>query len=389
MTISTLRRSSTAAVVLTLALSISACSSKSSSSTTGSSAPATGSGAVGSGAVGSGAAGSGGGSANGGLNGSGSTAQQAAMAAWQAGFQTSHQGVTVNYDPVGSGGGRDAFLGGGAAFAGSDAALSADEMTKSKSDATCTDAGAIDIPVYLSAIAVVYKLNGVPDLKLSPSTLAKIFNQKIMAWNDPAIAADNTGATLPSSKITVVNRSDKSGTTKNFTDYLAKAAAADWTYPAADVWPVTGGEAANGTSGVIQAVSGNDGTIGYADLSQAKDLGVASIKIGSDFVKPAPESAAKVLDESKKSDTATGNDLAYSINRTPSGAGVYPIVLLSYHIVCQQYKDAKIGQLVKDFEAYVTSGQGQAAAAKSAGSSPFSPAFLTTVKASVDSIKVG
>jgi phosphate transport system substrate-binding protein len=373
-TISTLRRSSTAAVVLTLALSISACSSKSTgTAATGASTPA---GSSGSGATGS-------------LSGSGSTAQQAAMTAWQAGFQTSHPGVTINYDPVGSGGGRDAFLGGAVAFAGSDAALAAADLTKSKTTSTCTSAGAIDIPVYLSAIAIVYKLNGVTDLKLSASTLAKIFNQKITTWNDPAIAADNAGVTLPSSKITVVNRSDKSGTTKNFTDYLSKAAAADWTYPAADVWPVSGGEAANGTSGVIQAVSGNDGTIGYADLSQAKDLGVASIKVGTEFVKPSADSAAKVLDESKKADTATGNDLAYTINRTPTGSGVYPIVLLSYHFVCQEYKDANMGQLVKDFESYVTSAEGQAAAAKTAGSAPLGAALLATIKTSVDSIKAG
>ena len=311
------------------------------------------------------------------------------MTGWKAGFQTANSGVTVSYDPVGSGGGRDQFFGGGkVAFAGSDSAMK-DEERGAKAKQRCGDGGAIDIPVYLSAIAVVYKLDGVTDLKLSPDTLAKIFDRKIAKWDDPAIAADNAGAKLPSTPIVPVNRSDKSGTTKNFTDYLSKVATASWSYPAADVWPVAGGEQADGTSGVISSVSGGNGTIGYADLSQAKDLGIASIKVGNDFVKPSADAAAKVLDESKLADGVTGNDLAYSINRKPSAAGTYPIVLLSYHIVCQNYADAKVGKLVKDFETYVTSAAGQADAAKSAGSAPLSATLLAKVKTAVDSIKVG
>ncbi|MDQ1724080.1 MAG: phosphate transport system substrate-binding protein [Frankiaceae bacterium] len=310
------------------------------------------------------------------------------MKAWAAGFQTAHSGVTVNYDPQGSGAGRAAFLAGGnVAFAGSDSAMSAAEQTTAKT--RCGAEGAIDVPVYLSAIAVVYKLDGVTDLKLSPDTLAKIFDGKITTWNDAAIAADNAGVTLPATKITPVVRSDKSGTTANFTDYLSKAAPSSWSYPAADVWPIKGGEQASGTSGIISSVSQAAGAIGYADLSQAGDLGVASIKVGSAFVKPSADAAAKVLEQSTKAATATGNDLAFSINRTPTGDGVYPIVLLSYHIVCQHYTDAKVGQLVKDFEAYVISADGQAAAATQAKSAPLSAAFLTQVKTAVDSIKVG
>ncbi|MCU1677451.1 MAG: Phosphate-binding protein [Frankiales bacterium] len=374
MTTSTLRRSSIAAVVLTIALAASACASKPSTTTA---VAATGS------AVGD----AGGGSATE-LVGAGSSAQQAAMQAWKAGFQTANNGVTVAYDPVGSGGGREQFLAGGTvAFAGSDSALSADELAKSKT--RCGEAGAIDIPVYLSAIAVVYKLDGVADIKLSPDTLAKIFDRKIAKWNDPAIAADNAGVTLPDTAITPVNRSDKSGTTKNFTDYLAQAAKATWSYPAADVWPVAGGEQAEGTSGVIGAVSGGNGTIGYADLSQAEGLGIASIKVGADFVKPTAAAAAAVLEQSAKADGTGPNDLAYTVNRLPTEAGAYPIVLVSYHIVCQNYADATVGKLVKDFETYVTSAEGQQAAATQAGSAPFTASFLAQVKSAVDSIKVG
>jgi phosphate transport system substrate-binding protein len=370
-TFSTLRRTTTAAAVLALALSVSACSSSSSSN-----APASG---------GSSAASGG---ATGDLNGVGSTAQKAAMTAWITGFQQANTGVTVNYDAQGSGAGRTQFLAGGKiAFAGSDSALSAAEKTTAQT--RCGTEGAIDIPVYLSAIAVIFNVKGITDLKLSPDTIAKIFDQKITSWNDPAIAADNPGVTLPSTKITPVNRSDNSGTTTNFTDYLSKAAPSSWSYPPNGVWPVKGGEQGDGTAGMISAVTGGDGSIGYADLSQAKGVGIAQIKVGSAFVAPSADGAAKDLEQSTKATTATGNDLAYTIDRTPTGAGAYPIVLLSYHIVCQHYTDATQGNLVKKFETYVTSADGQAAAATAAGSAPLSSTVLATVKASVDSIKVG
>ena len=111
------------------------------------------------------------------------------------------------------------------------------------------------------------------NLQLAPSTIAKIFTGKITTWNDPAIAADNPGVNLPATAIAPVHRGDKSGTTQNFTDYLSGAAKADWPSPVADTWPIQGGEAAQGTSGVIGAVKGGQGTIGYADESQAKGLG--------------------------------------------------------------------------------------------------------------------
>src|SRR6185503_15663437 len=135
---------------------------------------------------------------SGSLSGAGSTAQQAAMAAWQAAFQGANPDVTVNYDPVGSGGGREQFLAGGAIlFAGSDAALTADELTKSKT--RCAGGtGAIDLPVYISPIAIAYNLPGVTSLQMKADTIAKIFAGKIKKWNDPAIAADNSGVKLPS-----------------------------------------------------------------------------------------------------------------------------------------------------------------------------------------------
>ncbi|HEX4699345.1 MAG TPA: phosphate ABC transporter substrate-binding protein PstS, partial [Actinomycetes bacterium] len=277
-------------------------------------------------------------SLTGNLNGAGSTAQQAAMQAWQAGFQGANDKVTVNYDPVGSGGGREQFLQGGVQFAGSDAALTSDELTQSQS-ACGGSTGAIDLPVYISPIAVAYNLPGVTGLQLDADTIAKIFNGKITKWNDPAIASQNSGAKLPSSAITPVHRSDDSGTTQNFTDYLSKASTS-WPYPPAQTWPVKGGEAAEGTSGVIQAIKSGSGTIGYADDSQVGDLGVVKVKVGDTYVAPSAQGAALVAEESTPTPGRPTGDLSIDVKRDTTTADAYPIILISYQVVCVDYKKA-------------------------------------------------
>jgi phosphate transport system substrate-binding protein len=336
---------------------------------------------------GSSSSGSGGGgsSVSGQISGAGSSAQEAAMEAWIAGVQDKNPDASVAYDPVGSGGGREQFIGGGAAFAGSDAAL--DETELPKAAKRCGgDANLIQIPDYISAIAVIYNLDGVDKLQLSPDTVAKIFDQKIKNWDDPAIKADNPGVDLPSDRITPVNRSDDSGTTENFTDYLSKAAPDSWTHEVSDVWPVKGGEAAEGTSGVVEAVGNGTGTIGYADESQAGDLGIAALKVGSQYVKPSADAAAKVLDNSKKDPKLSTSDhvFAYDLNRET--AGTYPNVLVSYLIGCTKYDSADQGKLVKALFSYIISPEGQDAAAKNAGSAPLSDKLRQQVQPAVDAI---
>jgi phosphate transport system substrate-binding protein len=319
------------------------------------------------------------------LTGAGSSAQQAAVQAWQAGFNSAQPGVNLSYDPVGSGGGREQFLAGGVDFAGSDSALSDDEVTKAT--ARCGDAGVFELPNYISAIAVVYNLEGVKDLNLSPATIAGIFNGSITTWDDPKIAADNPDAKLPSTAITPVHRGDKSGTTKNFTDYLTKTAADVWTAGAVDEWPTPGGEAANGTSGVISSVSGGQGTIGYADESQAGKLGIAKVKVGDTFVAPSAKGAAAVVANSDPVEGRGGNDLAISVNRTTTSPDEYPVVLVSYHIGCVQYDDKAKADAVKAFENYVISDEGQQAAADAAGSSPITSGARDAAQKVVDAIK--
>ncbi|MGH3448861.1 MAG: phosphate ABC transporter substrate-binding protein PstS [Nocardioidaceae bacterium] len=317
------------------------------------------------------------------LNGAGSSAQQAAMQAWQAGFQTAHPDVTVNYDAIGSGGGREQFLAGGVAFAGSDDYLTEQEVTK----ATKVCHGApIEIPVYVSPIAVAYNLPGVDELRLSPSTLAQIFAGKVEFWDAKAIAATNPGADLPHTAITPVHRSDESGTTGNFTDYLSEAAPSGWTYGSVETWPVKQGEAANGTSGVVAALKSGEGSIGYADASQAQDLAKAQIGVGSGYVGPTAEAAAAVLDESKPVAGRGGTDLAVDVNRSPSASDVYPIVLVSYQIFCPTYDSEQTAKLVKAFESSVVSQAGQQAAAQQAGSAPITDTIRTKARTAIESV---
>jgi len=302
------------------------------------------------------------------LNGAGSTAQQAAQDGWTAKFQGANPNVTINYDPVGSGGGVDQFLAGGVQFAGSDAYLTTDQVSQSKK--ACGGQTAIEVPDYISPIALVYNVKGVSNLRLTPDTVAKIFAGKITQWNDPAIKATNPGVNLPSERITPVHRSDDSGTTENFTDYLHQAASRSWTYPAAETWPIKSGEGADGTSGVIAAVSKGAGTIGYADASQAGQLSMAQVKVGSSWVGPTAQAASKAAGLSKPVSGRSANDMAISVDRTTTESGAYPLVLISYLISCPSYSDANTAKLVKSYLTYIVSSQGQQVAAQVAGSAP-------------------
>ncbi|MBW8767443.1 MAG: phosphate ABC transporter substrate-binding protein PstS [Geodermatophilales bacterium] len=320
---------------------------------------------------------------SGSLNGAGSSAQQAAMQGWSAGFNKEQPNVTVNYDPVGSGGGRTQFIAGGVDFAGSDAALKTDPEVP---DAQKRCGGDIfELPNYISAIAVAYNLPSVKNLNLAPDTIAKIFNGSITTWNDPAIAADNPGVTLPSTQITPVHRSDNSGTTQNFTDYLSKAAPTVWTSPPSGDWPSQSGEAGAQTSGVVSALKAGEGTIGYIDESQAEGLGVAKVKVGSDYVAPTPEAAAAVVESSKVQAGRSQYDYALDINRTPTSADQYPIVLVSYHIGCLKNAADK-ADLLKAFLGYVISSDGQKAAAQQAGSAPITDTIRQQNQKAVDAI---
>jgi len=326
------------------------------------------------------------------LVGAGASSQAAAMQGWQAGFQAEFPGVTVEYDAIGSGGGRETFLAGGSVFAGSDAYLK-DEEYATSIDRCAGDQGAVNLPHYISPIAVAYNLPSLEGttLQLSPATLAGIFANQITSWNDAAIAADNPGVELPDLAVNPVHRSDESGTTKNFTDYLAQVAGDVWTFGAIEAWDADGpggGEGADGTSGVVAATGVGEGSIGYADASQIGSLPAAAIKVGDAFVQYSPEAAAKIVDVSTRVAGRSDLDFAYELERDTTAEGVYPIALVSYHIVCLQYDDQETVDLVKAFMTYVGSEEGQAAAQMTAGSAPISAEVREQLLAVIDAISV-
>ena len=321
------------------------------------------------------------------LSGSGATSQEAAISAWQTGIATSQPNLAVQYNPVGSGAGRKAFLAGQVAFAGSDAAMEADEQTEAK--AICGPDGALNIPAYVSPIAVAFNVDGVKTLNLDAATIAKIFAGKITTWNDPAIAEANKDVTLPDTKITVVHCSDKSGTTKNFTEYLTAAAAADWTPGVVEEWPADlGGESAQGTGGVVKLLGTTAGSIGYADLSAATTLGKVSVKVGETYQEPSEAAAAKNVELAKRTEGDSANNMALTLDRTSTEAGSYPIILVSYHIYCSTYKEQSTVDMIKAWGTYVVSPEGQKAAEAAAGSAPLSAAMSEQATKAIATITV-
>ena len=327
----------------------------------------------------------GGGDLSGTLVGAGASSQAAAMQGWQAGFQELNPDVTVEYDPIGSGGGRETFTSGGSDFAGSDSLLD-DEEYEASVEACAGDQGAIHLPMYISPVAVAYNLPGVDSLNLSPEALAGIFAGEITEWTDEAIVADNPDADLPDMTINAVHRSDESGTTENFTDYLGTVAPDLWTYGEVGEWPIDSGEGAAQTSGVVAAITAGEGSIGYADASQIGDLGVVAVGVGDSFVEYSPEAAAKLVDVSERVDGRSEFDLGFELTRDTEEDGVYPIALVSYHIVCLEYDDAETAELVTEFMTYVSSEDGQAASAESAGSAPISDDLRAQIEDSIAQI---
>ena len=327
---------------------------------------------------------------SGNFSGAGASSQQAAVEAWIAGFQGTNPEAKIAYNPSGSGAGVQTFLTGATAWAGSDKALADDEVEQSKS--VCTEGTAFDVPVYISPIAVVFNLKGVSDagkhINMDAATIAKIFDGKITKWNDPAIADQNKDLKLPDTAITVVHRSDKSGTTQNFVSYFKDVTPDNWTYDLSENWPNEVGQGAKGTSGVISTVKQADGTIGYADFSQVGDLGTVAVKVGDKYNEISAEADSKVIGDSKQDDTVKGdNRIVIKINHATEAEGAYPIVLVSYDIVCPAYKDTKQAEFAKAWLTYVTSDEGQKAAQDAAGTAPLPSSLKSEITKSIEAIK--
>jgi phosphate transport system substrate-binding protein len=295
--------------------------------------------------------------AAGNLSGAGSTFAQNIFQQWIKDFQAACPDATVNYQGVGSGAGITQFGAGTIDFAGSDSAMKDEEQAKA--DARCKTGTAIHLPITAGGVGILYNLDGVKDLQLSPATIAGIFQGDIKRWDDAAIRADNPGATLPSTAIQAFHRSDGSGTTDVFSKFLDATAGSAWKLGTGKELDWSGGQGAKGSDGVTAGVKGAGGGIGYAEVSfaQNNDLPVAKVKnAGGTYVALTGATVGKALTEAKI--TGTGNNLTAQVNFEAEDPGSYPISTLSYAIVCEQGGTAEQVPLLKAFLTYsATKGQ--------------------------------
>jgi phosphate transport system substrate-binding protein len=281
------------------------------------------------------------------LKGSGSSFQDAFNQEVISAYKEKAPDVTVTYNAVGSGTGKQEFGKGLTDFAGTDSLVK---------DSDGVPAGSfVYVPTVAGPITVSYNLSGADKLQLSPDTLANIFQAKITKWNDPAIAKDNQGVSLPDTPITVAHRSDGSGTTSNFTKYLT-AASPEWKLGSGDTvaWP-PGTQGAEKNTGVAQIIKQTDGGIGYVDYSDAVEtkLNLAAIKNkDGKFVAPSLEGATSAVQGAKIKDDLTYDPL------NAAGADAYPITAPTYLLIKDKYDDATKASLIKEYVRYVlTDGQ--------------------------------
>jgi phosphate transport system substrate-binding protein len=319
------------------------------------------------------------------LKASGSTAQANAMARFVHAFEQACPSQTLNYTANGSGAGVTEFVGKQTDFGGSDVPLRTEEYGKAQQ--RC-GSPAWNLPVVFGPIAVTYNVKGVDTLALDGPTAARIFNGHITAWDDPAIKALNTGATLPAEPIHVVFRSDQSGTTDNFQEYLDAASAGAWGKGVGKTFNGGVGEGAKGNDGTSAAVKNTEGSITYNEWSfaQAQKLTMAQIvtSAGSDPVSISTDSVGKTI--SGAMIKGQGNDLVLDTNSfyKPAQAGAYPIVLATYEVVCSKYPDPQLGTAVKAF-LQATIGPGQKGLADN-GYIPIPDAFKSRLSTAVNAI---
>ncbi|WP_407838402.1 phosphate ABC transporter substrate-binding protein PstS [Streptomyces sp. DSM 116496] len=289
---------------------------------------------------------------------SGSSAQKNAVDLWVKAYMAACPGIEVNYKSSSSGEGIVAFNQGTVGFAGSDSALKPDAVEESKK--ICTGGQGIDLPMVGGPIAIGFNVAGVDKLVLDAPTLAAIFNDKIKKWDDEAIKKLNPGVTLPSTAIQAFHRSEDSGTTENLGKYLKAAAPEAWTYEAAKKWPAPGGQAASGSAGVASQVKAVDGAIGYFELSYASSQSIKTVDVATGAatpVKATGENASKAIAAAKIS--GTGDDLALKLDYATKAEGAYPIVLVTYEVVCDKGNKAETLPAVKSFLNYTASDAGQ------------------------------
>ena len=274
------------------------------------------------------------------INGAGATFPYPIYSKWFDEYAKVDPSVRFNYQSIGSGGGQKQILAQTVDFGASDGPMSDENLSKAPGKI-------LHIPTVAGAVVMTYNLPGNPALKLDGETIADIFLGKIKKWNDPKIAASNPGAKLPDNEIVVVHRSDGSGTTFIFTDYLSKVSG-DWKQKAGNNtsvnWPT--GIGGKGNEGVSGQVKQTPGAIGYVELIYAlqNKMPYADLKnAAGEFVKPTIESVTAALATAEIPD-----DFRFSMTNAP-GKEAYPIAGATWLLVYQQQKDAAKGKKLVEF----------------------------------------
>ncbi len=273
------------------------------------------------------------------INGAGATFPFPLYSKWFSEYNKKHPDLKFNYQSIGSGGGIKQITEGTVDFGASDAPMTEEELARAPD--------VVHIPTVLGAVVVIHNNPGLAKLRLSPETLSGIFMGKVTRWNDPALAKENPGAKLPDQAISVVHRSDGSGTTWIFTDYLAKVSP-EWKSVVGAgksvKWPV--GIGGKGNEGVTGVVKQTPGAIGYVELAYANQnkLEPAALKNKSGAyvmpsIKSTSEAAAKV---------EIPDDFRVSAT-DPSGSGAYPISGFTYLLVRRDQKDPAKGKALVQF----------------------------------------
>ena len=276
------------------------------------------------------------------LNGAGATFPYPMYSKWFSEYHKAHPDIQFNYQSIGSGGGIRQVLAQTVDFGASDGPMTDEQLSQAK-------VKILHIPTVMGAVVPAYNVPGVTgELKFTPEALAGIFLGKITTWNDPAIAKANAGVNLPNQPIVVIHRSDGSGTTFIFTDYLSKVSS-DWANgPSKNTsvkWPVgLGGKGNEGVAGMIRQIQGS---IGYVELIYAvqNNINYGTVKNSSGaFVKASLDSVTAAA-ASVKSMPA---DFRVSITNAP-GKDAYPISSFTWLLIPQKSKDAAKGKMIADF----------------------------------------
>jgi len=286
------------------------------------------------------------------INGAGATFPYPIYSKWFDEYAKVDPSVRFNYQSIGSGGGQKQILAQTVDFGASDGPMSDENLSKAPGKI-------LHLPTVAGAVAITYNLPGNPALKLDGETIADIFLGKIKKWNDPKIAASNPGAKLPENEIVVVHRSDGSGTTFIFTDYVSKVSA-EWKQKAGNNtsvnWPT--GIGGKGNEGVSGQVKQTPGAIGYVELIYAvqNKMPYAEVKnAAGQFVKPSIESVTAALGTANIPD-----DFRFSMTNAP-GESAYPIAGATWLLVYEQQKDpAKGKKLIEFLKWALTKGEGMA-----------------------------